>query len=238
LGAHTSIITGNGLNLAERNNCKILTGNSLTIASCLYHLNQFVDRQKNSVSERNTIAIVGASGNIGSGLVDCLNDPKYAEYEIILISNNEKRLQKIKEKLAGNNRQIESTTDLFELRRANVIVSCANTNDPIIFSHHILNDSPVFIIDISVPSSVSDEVKELENVYFCKEASSVHLPGDQETLFSSHTPNGKLFCCAAESILCALYDLEVPLKGHINVDTVRRLLPLALDEGFLKPTGI
>lgn len=236
LGAHTSIITGNGLNLAERNNCKILTGNSLTISSCLYHLNQFVDSQKNTLNETNTIGVIGAGGNIGSGLADCLNDPKYADYGIILIGNNEKRLLKIKEKLDDNNRQINCTTDLFELKRANVIVSCANTNDPIVFCHHIRNDSPVFIIDISVPSSVSDEVKELDNVYFCKEASSVHLPGDEETLFSSHTPSGKLFCCAAESILCALYDLQMPMKGHINEETVRKLLPIALNEGFLKPT--
>ncbi len=236
LGAHTSIITGNGLNLAERGNCKILTGNSLTVASCLFYLDQHLESRERNVNEMPAIAIVGASGNIGTGLVNCLNDPKYAEFAIILIGNNEKRLEKMKEELSGFNKKVTCTTDLFELKHASMIISCANTNDPIIFQHHIRNDQPVFIIDISVPSSVSDEVKVMQNICFCKEASSVYLPGNPELLISSHTPEGKIFCCAAESILCALYDLQLPLKGHINKDAVRKLIPLALEEGFFKTT--
>lgn len=234
LGAHTSIITGNGLNLAERNHCKILTGNSLTVASCVFYLNQYMEARKNKQNKAHTIAIVGASGNIGTGLVDCLNDVQYAEYELILTGNNEKRLQKIKEKLSTINQKVEYTADLFELRRADIIICCTNTNDPIVFPHHIRKDTQVFVIDISVPNAVSEEVKKLENIYFCKEASSVYLQGSPELLFSSHTPVGKTFCCAAESILCALYDLQLPLKGHINKDTVRELIPLAIEQGFFK----
>ena len=133
---------------------------------------------------------------------------------------------------AGN--RLTCTSDLFELRRADVIIGCTNTNDPIIFPHHIREDGTVFVIDISVPSAVSNEVKEMKNIEFCKEASSVYLPGDPEVLFSSHTPKGKVFCCAAESILCALYDLKLPMKGHVHKDVVQKLMQLALEEGFFK----
>lgn len=234
LGAHTSIITGNGLNLAERNSCKILTGNTLTVASCLYYLNKFLKNKLINPVSAFTIAIVGASGNVGTGLVDCLNDPYYAEYKIILTGNNEKRLVSIKEKLYAFNKNVECTDDLFELRRANVIICCTNTNDPIIFSHHIRKDMPVFIIDISVPFAVSEEVKKLNTIYFCREASSAYLPGSPELLFSSHTPKGKIFCCAAESMLCALYDLQLPLKGRIKSESVKKIIPLAIELGLLK----
>lgn len=232
LGAHTSIITGNGLNLAERGNCKILTGNSLTVASCVYHLDQYISGNKEKLLN---IAIVGASGNIGTGLAECLIDQKYSEFPITLIGNNEKRLSQLKAKLSANNPCIETTTNLFELNRADVIISCSNTNDPIIFAHHINRNKPVFILDVAVPCSVSEEVKEMSNVYFCRQASSVTIPGSPELLISSHTPAGKIFCCAAESIICALYDLQLPLKGHINKATVEKLIPLALKEGFFIP---
>ena len=151
-------------NLAERYSCKILTGNTLTVASCMFHLNQYL---KNSSTDRykpRTIAVVGASGNIGAGLVECLNDPEYEQYEIILAGNNEKRLDKLRNKISNKNNKVKCTNDLFELRYADIIICCANTNDHIIYPHHIQSDNQVFIIDISVPSAVADEVKKLENV--------------------------------------------------------------------------
>lgn len=234
LGAHTSIITSDGLNIAERANCRVLTGNSLTVASCLFYLNDYLEQVGHDHFVPRTIAIVGAAGNIGSGLAECLGDPEYAPYEILLVGNNEKRLQKIKNKMPAAGNRLTCTSDLFELRRADVIIGCTNTNDPIIFPHHIREDGTVFVIDISVPSAISNEVKEMKNIEFCKEASSVYLPGDPEVLFSSHTPKGKVFCCAAESILCTLYDLKLPMKGHVHKDVVQKLMQLALKEGFFK----
>lgn len=236
LGAHASIVTGNGLNLAERDNCRILTGNTLTVASCIYYLDRYLEHSKNAGWKNQVIAIVGAAGNVGTGLVDCLNDKKYADHKIVLLGNNSKRMQILKAKLNLMNENIELTTELFELLKADVIVCCTNTNDPIIFKHHIQKNKPVFLIDISVPVAVSEEVKQMKNVYFCGEASSVYLPDNPEIMFSTHTPRGKTFCCAGEAILCALYDLQIPLKGHIQVGSVRKMIPLAVNEGFFKTT--
>ena len=221
-------------NLAERYSCKILTGNTLTVASCMFHLNQYL---KNSSTDRykpRTIAVVGASGNIGAGLVECLNDPEYEQYEIILAGNNEKRLDKLRNKISNKNNKVKCTNDLFELRYADIIICCANTNDHIIYPHHIQSDNQVFIIDISVPSAVADEVKKLENVIFCKEASSVYLHDNPYLLFSTHTPVGKTFCCAGESILYGLNNLQTPMKGHIHKEAVQEFVQLAITENFFK----
>ena len=234
LGAHTSIISGNGLSIAERNRCKILTGNTLTVASCLYYLRDYLESTKKSHAETLTISIVGASGNIGSGFVDCLDDQLHDFCKVILVGNNEKRLLRLKEKMSTQKCQVECTTDLFELRNSDIIICCVNTNDPIIFPYHIRNDKPVFIIDISVPGAVSQEVKGLKNVIFCKEASSAFLKENPDLLMSSHTPAGKIFCCAAESILYALYELNFSMKGHINKEAVKKLIPLGIKEGFFK----
>jgi acetylornithine/succinyldiaminopimelate/putrescine aminotransferase/predicted amino acid dehydrogenase/acyl-coenzyme A synthetase/AMP-(fatty) acid ligase len=234
LGAHTSIITGNGLNLAEREHCRILTGNSLTVSSCLFYLDNHMEKSDSEALYPETIAIVGASGNIGTGVAECLGDPKYKDHEIILIGHSEKRLQRLKTQLSVCNNHVSCTSDLFELSRVDIIICCANTNDPIIFPHHIQQDKPVYIIDFSVPKSVSDAVKQMKNINFCEEASSSYLPDDQDLLISTHTPLGKIFCCAAESLLCGLYNPQMPMKGHICKETVQQLLLLANSEGFFK----
>jgi acetylornithine/succinyldiaminopimelate/putrescine aminotransferase/predicted amino acid dehydrogenase/long-subunit acyl-CoA synthetase (AMP-forming) len=232
LGAHTSIITGNGLNLAERNGCRILTGNSLTVASCLWHLDWYLRKFESDHLRPQVIAIVGASGNIGSGLVDCLNDPKYDAYNLVLLGNNERRLKQLKEMHSGRKSEVIFTGDIFEIRKADVIICCVNTNDPIIFPHHISTSRQVFIIDMSVPYAVAEDVKNMANIVFCYQASSVFLQGTPGLLISSHTPVSKIFCCAGESILTALYNLQLPMKGHIDRNSVEALIPFAEQEGF------
>ena len=232
LGAHTSIVSGNGLNIAERNGCKVLTGNTLTVASAVYHLNKHLKELSQDGPKPLTIAIVGASGNIGSGIVGCLADPAYSGYHLLLLGNNEKRLKNQKERLSGTVNQVTCSSDLFKLDTADIILCCVNTNDPVIFPHHLNTRKKVFIIDISVPSALSERVRSMKNVALCDEASSVYLENENDLLISSHTPPGKIFCCAGESILCALYKLQVPLKGHIDRSAVMKLIELGVKENL------
>jgi predicted amino acid dehydrogenase len=151
-----------------------------------------------------------------------------------LIGNNLKKLELLKRKLFDESTCVEITNDFFRIREADILVSCTNTNDPLIFAHHVDASKKLFIIDLAVPSSVADEVKKISNVEFCKEASTVYLPGDPDFLVSTHTPKGKIFCCAAEVMLAALYDVQLPLKGHIHPDSIREMMRLAEMEGLFK----
>jgi acetylornithine/succinyldiaminopimelate/putrescine aminotransferase/predicted amino acid dehydrogenase len=232
LGAHTSILSGNGLYLAESKKVKILTGNTLTVASCLYHLEQYLEEHRREISRPVTIAITGANGNIGSGLAGCLDDEKYNNAKILLVGNNLKKLELLRKKIFAPNRCVDCSIDLFHLQEADLIISCTNTNDPLIFSYHIHPGHKVFIIDIAVPGSVSDDVKQMKNVQFCKEASTVYMPDEPDFLISTHTPVGKVFCCAAEVMLAALYDVQLPLKGHVNPDSIKKMMKLAIKEGL------
>ncbi|HLP71406.1 MAG TPA: aminotransferase class III-fold pyridoxal phosphate-dependent enzyme [Bacteroidales bacterium] len=232
LGAHTSIISGNGLMLAEREGCRILTGNSLTAGSCIFHLNRYLE----GAAKRRTmtIAVVGAGGNIGSGITQCLMDQCLSACKIILAGNNEKRLLKLKNEMEKKGLTVSATTDLFELKKADVIICCVNTNDPVVFRHHLNETRPVFIIDISVPHAVSEDVRQMNNVAFCNDASSVRICDAASLLISSHTPEGKFFCCAGETILYALHKPDLQLKGHIRHQSVSGLINLAVKEGFFE----
>ncbi len=175
---------------------------------------------------------MGAGGNIGSALTGCFDDENYSDVNLILIGNNLKKLEQLRAKVYSPERRILCTTDLFLLKDSDIIISCTSTNDPVIFAHHINPDKKVFMIDIAVPGSVSDEVRKQKNVIFCSEASTVYLPDDPDLVISTHTPVGKIFCCAAEVILAALYDIRLPLKGHIQPESIKRMMELAEREGI------
>lgn len=237
LGAYASILSGNGLALAAKNGVKIITGNTLTIASCLFHLDQCLALGKKAAAEEEQIciAVVGASGNIGSGLVRCLADEKYKRCSFIFIGSNRRRLQTLQEEQQQfEGRTVLCTDDLFSLQNADVVICCTNTNDPILFPHHLSVEKTVFVIDIAVPPALSAEAANLPNVTVCKKASAVSLPQNPELQISSHTEEGKIFCCAGEVLLDALYKTEHALNGHIDPEEVKTLYQLAQKEGFFE----
>lgn len=234
LGAHVSIISGNGLYLSEPNKVKILTGNTLTVASALYHASGYFSDFNETFGHPATIAVVGANGNIGSGLAACFDEQKYAGARIILAGNNPKKLELLRKKVFGKDRCVECTTDLFRLQDADIIISCTNTNDPIIFAHHIAAGRKVFIIDLAVPGSVADEVKRMPLVQFCRDASTVFMHHETDFLISTHTPKGKVFCCAGEVMLAALHNVQLPLRGHVNPASIKAMMKLGIEEGIFK----
>ncbi|HJW29879.1 MAG TPA: hypothetical protein VJ508_11640, partial [Saprospiraceae bacterium] len=230
------IVSGNGLYLAESKKVKILTGNTMTAASCLHHLDRYIESRMRPAPDPLVIAIAGANGNIGSGLAGCLNWDAYQDCPVILAGNHQKKLELLRNKLFARDRKVLCTTDLFDLKNADIIISCTNTNDPLLFPHHLDAGKPYFIIDIAVPGSVSGEVKRMKNVQFCKEASTVFMPDDPDFVISTHTPVGKIFCCAAEALVAALYDVRLPLKGHLKPEAIKLMMELGqLESLFNQP---
>jgi len=234
LGGYNSILTNNGLSLAEPPGSRIITGNTLTAASGLMHLGKVI-RQKQEFNKPNTIAIIGSTGNIGRIITQMLYEQDDICANLLLISRSEKREIDLLKGLLNNKNQkigVRISINLSEIKNADVIVICTNTNDPIIFPHHIARDKPVIISDLSVPSAVSEEVKCLPNVTVLPFAAYVSLPEDPEVVISSYSPPGTVFCCAGEPVLLALEPCNEPLKGKIMPGAVMAITKIAAKYGF------
>lgn len=234
LGAYASILTNNGLQLAAPGACKIVTGNTLTVASCIHHFETYLTKVKPG-NRPLTIAIVGANGNIGSAIASCITESLPEESTLMLVGTTTTRVSRIANSLKEKNpmAKIESDDDLFSLEKADVIICCTNTNDPVIFPHHVNKSNPVFVIDISVPSGVACGVRCLPNVNFSKGSGFVNLPGNED-LFSSHTPPGGIFCCAGEVMLDGLYKTKFSLKGRLETEAVNAFMQMAREQSFFK----
>jgi predicted amino acid dehydrogenase len=241
LGGYTSILTNNGLSIAAPDDVQIITGNTLTVASGLRRVFDALKENK-CFHRKNVIAIVGVPGNIATVMCEQMIRQNELFSELILVGRTMKKLERYLELLRDeidlkSHVPVRVETDLKCLARCDVIINSTNTNDPIIFPHHIKKGSRVLIADNSIPAGVSEEVMQLGNVISLPFASYLKLPYDPDYVISSHTPRGTVFCCAAEGILCGLEKIELPLKGKITTESVDYLTSLAEKHGFFDDLG-
>ncbi|WP_372634789.1 aminotransferase class III-fold pyridoxal phosphate-dependent enzyme [Fodinibius sp.] len=242
LGGYTSIFTSNGMALVKPPNTKIITGNTLTAASGITQLLHEMKTRSDFNSEQCTLGIVGAAGNIGRAITAYLAKKAQFFKKINLIVHTKKQRQWLEDQLQTAIKylpliEIICRTDMDYLRECDVIVITTNTNKPLVFPQHIKPHSPVLISDNSVPSAVSTEVIELDQVTVLPFSSYLKLPMDPGFLISSHTPRGAAFCCAVEAMLCGLEEVTVPLKGPVEEASIELMVELAEKWGLFGEFG-
>jgi acetylornithine/succinyldiaminopimelate/putrescine aminotransferase/predicted amino acid dehydrogenase/acyl-coenzyme A synthetase/AMP-(fatty) acid ligase len=238
LGGYASILSRNGLGLVEPEGTRIVTGNTLTAASGLRRLGEEIRKLRQGRAKL-TLGIVGASGNIGAIVSAGLFKTNGLFGRAVLV---DRKIAKLEAFAAGLDRgnfsgMLELATDLGPLRQCDVIAVATNTNDPIIFPHHIKEGAPVVIADVSIPSALAPGVARLPNVTTLPFASYVTLPDDPDFVISSHTPKGATFCCAGEAMLCGLGSLDVPLKGTITARAIEAVTAAAEKHGLFEKLG-
>jgi predicted amino acid dehydrogenase len=186
------------------------------------------------------IAIVGATGNIGHAIAQILSTQDDICACLLLIARSGRRLDAIGkdlEKIKAPAIQIETSTGLSDLKSADIIIICSNTNDPLIYPHHIAKDKPVLISDLSVPSALAKETAALPNVISMPFAAYICMPDDPEAVISSYSPAGTVFCCAAEAMLAGLESCSFPLKGHLLPESMMNISRMAEKHGMFNHLG-
>ena len=234
LGAYTSIISNNGLSLAEPPNCKIITGNTLAAASGVRRILEQIKKDRNILGSLK-LGVVGAGGNIGSVVASALIKSDIEFEKLVLFGKSRKKLNILREKVHNSEtsfNNIDICTDLSMLKECNIIISACNSSDPIIFPHHLNENHPILISDLSVPPSLSLEIHKMKNINLLTFASYVRLSEDPDFIMSSETPKGTSFCCAAEAILLALEPVDLYLKGRLKETELEIITQLAEKHHF------
>jgi predicted amino acid dehydrogenase len=240
LGGYTSILTNNGMSVVAPAGSSIITGNTLTAASGIRRIEEEMHHRE-AFQKDNALAIIGASGNIGTILTEHFVQQKEYFDHIILFCRKKENKQQLHQLLDEIDidwqHYIDISTDLFRLRECNIIIITTNTSDPIIFPHHLDSQKPILIADNSVPPAICEEIKSMPNVRVLPLASYVKLPDDPDFIISAYTPPGTSFCCAAEAMLCGLADVNLPLRGKITKSCVDAMSRLAERYGFFEKLG-
>lgn len=242
LGAYTSIVTNNGLSILEPRNTMVLTGNSMTVAVGVKRLIDVIREDENFSRKKHTLGLLGAGGNIGQQVThELISHSEYFSKVILIVGRSVEKIESLVTELDENSLladvEIEISTNMSSLSECDVISIMANTNDPIVFGHHISHEKPVIISDLSVPSAVSGEVKKMRNVRHIAFSSYVFLPHDNDIVISTTVPKGSIYCCAAESILFGLEPSTDIFRGKIKRRSVQRMNEVGMKHGFFDKVG-
>jgi acetylornithine/succinyldiaminopimelate/putrescine aminotransferase/predicted amino acid dehydrogenase len=226
LGQFTSIVTRHGRSLSTKN-MRLVTGNTYT--TCLVVegvLAKLEELQRAAASE--TVAIVGAGGNIGSACVDLLA-PRFRR--TILVGSPRPaaavRLQSLAQRHAA-----AISSEAADLSRAGVVVCATNRVEAVLRAEWFRPGA--IVCDVSVPAAVSPaSVAERPDVHWLP-GGVVRLPaGESIPIPGFPLPPGFTYGCMAEAILLGF---EVTgyasFIGPVLTERVRLLQALAADHGF------
>lgn len=232
LGALTSSLTNGGVLLKEKShNVGITTGHAYTGISVTETLEKLcavlgIDLKKEK------IAIVGATGSIGSISAEILARSGITKFLLIDIDRKKERFENLLSNLYRINKalDIEITSDMNLLKNVRLVVTATNAKDAVIKSEHI---SPgTVIVDDAQPSDVDIEVVRRSDVLVA-EAGVVHTPGISTNFNIGLKHREDNFCCMAELLVLAMDEHNGDfILNRANLKNVDYILKLKNNTNF------
>ncbi len=237
LGGFTSIVGGTqGEKLPNEFGLAVTSGNSLTVALTMAQLNALLSRLRWPLAGR-TVAILGASGDIGRACLLALlreQTPKH----LILIARNRAKLESLRNQLLtslGNERQIEiqATTDVKEALRAQLIIAATSAAVPLLTEAEL--QPGTIICDIGYPNTLAYSPEPRPDV-LAFHGGLAQAPFPLPITHYTRLPAADLLHgCFCETILLALagrYESYSLGQGQITLERMQTILELAQRYGF------
>lgn len=229
LGAFTSVVGDGGITVSKHLNIPVTTGDSYTIAVAVQAIEQAAARMGIPI-EQSTLAVVGASGAIGS-LCGVLLADKVKE--VLLIGRNPHKLQPVKQQVqAAGCSSVSTSTDINDLTKAHLIITVTSAIDSIIEPRHLRRGA--VICDVARPRDVSRKVVEERNDVLVIEGGMVEVPGPVDFGFNFGFPPKMAYACMAETIALALEERfeSFTLGKIIQLSQVHTIDRIADRHGF------
>ena len=229
LGAFTSIVGDAGVTIAERLNIAVTSGNSYTVATALEGTREAARLMGKDLRDAE-VAIVGASGSIGSA---CARILSREVRHINLIARRIAPLEELAQELNGHGAATFSVSSDVKscLHKADVVIAVTSAVDFIIDPADL--KSGAVVCDVARPRNVSRSVSAQRNDVLVIEGGVIHVPGNVDFHFNFGFPPQTCFACMAETMILAL-------EGRYENFTLgRNLVPSQIDtiSGLAKKHG-
>ena len=227
LGQYTSIVTLNATTL-RLPHIGLATGNSYTIALALEAIGR-AQLERGIDPAGVTLAVVGASGNIGQTCAEILA-PRYSR--TVLLGSNKPSAAR---RLAGLQKRLpraDIATDPAAVRQAQIVLAATNAPEPYLSAEHFV--SGAIVCDLSVPAAVRPEVREERPDVLLMNGGIARLPfGESHGIPGFPLPAGQVYGCMGEALLLGLEGVrDATFTGTLPAENVFRLKAMAERHGF------
>lgn len=229
LGAFTSVVGDGGQTIAEAMRIPVTTGNSYTIAVSVEAVRNTASRLRMNLAD-STVAIVGASGAIGSVCARLLA-PEVSE--LILVGRRMHSLERVAGRAIEHGaRFVDTTTNIERIQRAQIVFAASSALGPLIEPQHL--HSNALVCDVARPRDVARQVKRERPDVLVIDGGMVHVPGEVDFGFDFGFPPGQAYACMAETMALALegrYE-SFTLGKHLQLRQVTEIGDIAARHGF------
>jgi fatty aldehyde-generating acyl-ACP reductase len=230
LGAMTAVVGDAGLTIARNLDIAVTTGNSYTVATALEGTEKAAKLMGIDM-ERAEVAILGATGSIGSVCARIL--ARKVNY-LTLIARNVSRMEKLAESiLRDTGLAVKVTSNVEEaIKRADIVIAVSSAADSLIKPEDLKPGAVV--CDVARPRDVSVKVAEKRDDVLIIEGGVVEVPGDVNFNLNFGFPPKTSYACMAETMILALekrYE-NFSLGRDMTVAQIDEISALAVKHGF------
>jgi len=234
LGAFTSIVTNQGLDLINRTQIALTSGNTYTAALCIKSILKICDIARFDMS-KSVLCIVGATGDIGSICAKVLS--KYVNHIVLCSRKISEKSSVVNEIKSYSNCNITITNDTVEaIKKSDIIISAASSTK-FLFSIDDLKPGSI-LCDISIPPIVSRNIMRDRSDVIAFEggrAKFISYANIQETRWKTLFPYNSIYGCLAESLILAFEDRFERFssgRGAIIESKIDEIYDLGMKHGF------
>lgn len=224
LGAFTSVVGDGGITVANRSPLAVTTGNSYTTATAIQGILKASDMVGIDPG-KSTLAVVGATGAIGKTCAKILGD---SFNSTILIGRDQERTELV----TADVRNSVATTNVADLKDADVVITVTSAGADLIFPEHLKKGAVV--CDVARPRDVSGKVASERPDVLVIEGGVVAVPGDVDFGMSFGFPPKTAYACMSETMMLALEGKieNYTLGKEVSVAQVEETIRLADKHGF------
>ncbi len=229
LGALTAPLTKGGLMLKDRQDVSITNGNAYTSAIMFQAVEKLI-RINGALGK--TVAIVGASGSVGSCLSKLILKNNLAD-RLIMTGRSIPRLQKLEQSIGEDDLRgnVEFHHNLDRIHEADLVCLLTTSPDAILRPDQLKKDA--VILDGTQPRNTRRSLVEARPDITVVDGGIVYAPGISLRKGSLDLPEHHYYACFSETALLSMDGH----KGHFclgypTLDQAEHMLQLAQRHGF------
>jgi len=230
LGGYNSVVGRAGKDVADALDVAVTSGNSYTVATALKGALKAAEVLDVDLS-RSTVAVVGATGSIGS-VCSCFLARSVPR--LVLSARSKSRLKVLAETIhRESNTALKIEMDLARaLSEADIVITATSSGGSIIQAEHL--KAGAIVCDVAVPHDVCREVAQLRPDVLVIEGGLVEVPGHVDFGLDFGYPPGLALACMAETMVLTIEKRfeNFSIGRGLDYDRVQEIEQLAERNGF------